>query len=70
MNKVYYSIFIRGEWVEYHTSANKEDAALGQSMSHRIKTDNPHASASILRWLEDAEFYHAIKVLYTESLRK
>lgn len=59
-NKIYYNIIKTGTHLEYHVSADKEEAKQGKSMSRRIKLDHPELPDALERWLDEVVFYGSI----------
>lgn len=64
---MYYSIFIRNDYLEYHVSSVKAECEQGQSMSRRVnylKADGPAIADYVEGWHKEAAFYNCTPVTY------
>ena len=63
---MFYSIFVRGDHLEYHVSQDREDCEQGRSMSRRINyVEHPNAVERCFNmWMEDALSYKCTLVPY------
>jgi len=61
-NKLYYKIAVKGKYIEFHLSADREEAVNLESMSRRIRLDHEDIEIIYERWHEEIKLYEMISV--------
>jgi len=67
---MYYSIFIRDGYLQYHVSSVQSECEQGQSMSRRIRLSSipaDNVAAAVEQWHLDAAFHRCIPVIYNKG---
>ena len=55
IKKVFYVIFEKNGWLEYHLGTELCDVVNGQALSKKIKKDNPNAVDCLISWINEAK---------------
>jgi len=61
-NKVYWRIFERDGWLEYHCSAELQDVCEGKARSQAIRLDSPHRDRVEKGWREEIKNFGDLMV--------